>query len=115
MSGILILIELKKEELRSTQAEQTTKSDDLEKDKTMLRQLQSEMNRIEDENENNAEELSKTKKTMRKTNAKIDELRNEIVESRRDLERIGNDAEGRMATYNESLQRENELKVGLNN
>ena len=62
MSGILILIELKKEELRSTQAEQTTKSDDLEKDKTMLRQLQSEMNRIEDENENNAEELSKTKK-----------------------------------------------------
>ena len=77
----------------------------------MLRQLQSEMNRIEDENENNAEELSKTKKSMRKTNAKIDELRNEIVESRRDLERIENEAEGRMTAYNESLRQENQLKV----
>ena len=77
----------------------------------MLRQLQSEMNRIEDENENNAEELSKTKKSMRKTNAKIDELRNEVVESRRDLERIENEAEGRMTTYNESLRQENQLKV----
>ena len=77
----------------------------------MLRQLQSEMNRIEDENENNAEELSKTKKSMRKTNAKIDELRNEVVESRRDLERIENEAEGRMAAYNESLRQENQLKV----
>ena len=77
----------------------------------MLRELQNKMNRIEDENENNAEELSKTKKSMRKTNAKIDELRNEVVESRRDLERIENEAEGRMAAYNESLRQENQLKV----
>ena len=77
----------------------------------MLRELQSEMNRIEDENENNAEELSKTKKSMRKTNAKIDELRNEVVESRRDLERIEKKAEGRMAAYNESLRQENQIKV----
>ena len=77
----------------------------------MLRELQNKMNRIEDENENNAEELSKTKKSMRKTNAKIDELRNEVVESRRDLERIENEAEGRMTAYNESLRQENQLKV----
>ena len=48
---------------------------------------------------------------MRKTNAKIEELRNEVVESRRDLERIENEAKGRMTAYNEPFRRENELKV----
>ena len=76
-----------------------------------MRHLQSEMNRIEEENESNVEEMSMTKKSMRKTNVKIEDLRVEIVESRRDLERVENEAGGRMAAYKESLRQEKEVKV----